>query len=92
MSSTARKWKLSTIKGQFSSKGRRFRLKKIPRPSIILQKHYQHKTSFKDLRKDFGSRSIADQVAEKEKKSELAKYVWKLKKKGLKYKVKWSII
>ena len=30
-------------------------------------------------------------VDEKEKKSELAKYVWKLKKKGLQYKIKWSI-
>ena len=43
-------------------------------------------------KKDLGSRSIDDQIAEKEKKSELAKYVWKLKKKGLQYKIKWSII
>ena len=35
--------------------------------------------------------SIEEQIEEKEGRSELAKYVWKLKKKGLKYKIKWSI-
>ena len=61
------------------------------------QRWYQHKTSFNDPKKELPGpqgtkRSIADQIAEKEKKSELAKYVWKLKKKGLQYKIKWSII
>ena len=56
------------------------------------QRWYQHKTSFNDPKREIGSRSIADQIKEKEKKSELAKYVWKLKKKGLKYEIKWSII
>ena len=32
------------------------------------------------------------QIAEKEERSELAKYVWKLKKKGLKPIVKWKIL
>ena len=50
----------------------------------------QHK---KELPGPHGTkRSIADQIVEKEKKSELAKYIWKLKKKGLKYEIKWSII
>ena len=56
------------------------------------KRYYQHKTSFNDPKKVLGNRSIDDQIAEKEKKSELAKYVWKLKKKGLQYKIKWSII
>ena len=62
------------------------------------QRWYQHKSSFNDPERELPGqqqgtkRSIADQIAEKEKKSELAKYVWKLKKKGLQYKIKWSII
>ena len=36
--------------------------------------------------------SIEQQIAEKEERSELAKYVWKLKKKGLKPIVKWKIL
>ena len=63
------------------------------------QRWYQHKTSFSDPKKELpgvkGSttkRSIADQIVEKKKKSELAKYVWKLKEMGLRYKIKWSII
>ena len=35
--------------------------------------------------------SIDEQIEEKEGKSELAKYVWKIKKRGLKPKIKWSI-
>ena len=66
------------------------------------KRYYQHKTSFNDPKKELpkkdengqeaGSRSLADQIVEKEKQSELAKYVWKLKKMGLRYKIKWSII
>ena len=61
------------------------------------QRWYQHKTSFNDPKKELPGpqgtkRSIADQIVEKEKKSELAKYIWKLKKKGLKFSIKWSII
>ena len=36
--------------------------------------------------------SIDEQIAEKEDKSELSRYVWKLKKKGLKPKIKWKIV
>ena len=36
--------------------------------------------------------TIEQQIAEKEERSELAKYVWKLKKKGLKPIVKWKIL
>ena len=35
--------------------------------------------------------SIEEQIEEKEGRSELAKYVWKLKKRGLKPKIKWAI-
>ena len=35
---------------------------------------------------------IEQQIAEKEEKSELAKYIWKVKKKGLKPIVKWKIL
>ena len=54
---------------------------------------YQDRTSFKDPKKALpkvengqvvASRSIDDQIAEKEKKSELSRYVWKIKKMGLK--------
>ena len=62
---------------------------------------YQHRSSFNNPTKPLdkvvngevvGSRSIDEQVSEKEGKSELAKYVWKIKKMGLKYDIKWSII
>lgn len=62
---------------------------------------YGHRTTFSDPKKVLdkvvngqvvGSRSIAEQIAEKEGKSELAKYIWKIKKMGLKYDIKWSII
>ena len=66
------------------------------------QRYYAHKTSFTDptkilSRKPKGSTevikvSIEEQIAEKEERSELAKYVWKLKKKGLKPIVKWKIL
>ena len=61
---------------------------------------YGHRTTFNDPTKPLdkvvngqvvGTRSIDDQIAEKEAKSELAKYVWKIKKMGLKYNIKWSI-
>ena len=66
------------------------------------QRWYGHRSSFNDptkilTRKAKGSNeevkvSIEEQIAEKEEKSELAKYVWKVKKKGLKPKIKWRIL
>ena len=62
---------------------------------------YGHRTTFSDPKKILdkvvngevvGSRGIDEQIAEKEGKSELAKYVWKLKKMGLKFEIKWSIV
>ena len=42
---------------------------------------------FNEMKED-----MKKQIAEKEDKSELARYVWKLKKKGLKPKIKWKIV
>ena len=66
------------------------------------QRWYAHNGSFNDPTKILTSKlkgsteevkvSIEEKIAEKEERSELAKYVWKIKKKGLKPLVKWKIL
>ena len=68
---------------------------------LFKQRFYGHNTTFNTPKKVLTRKdkttgeekqvSLEEQIEEKKQKSELANHIWRLKEKGKKYEIKWSI-